>query len=293
MSEMCTLCPRRCGVDRTVSHGFCQVPAQPVVARAALHFFEEPCISGERGSGAVFFSGCNLRCVFCQNHTISRSESGKKVSPERLREIYFELIAQGAHNINLVTPSHFAGAVAQSLEGGLPVPVIWNCGGYESVETLRMLEGKVQVYLPDFKYTNSLLAKKYSAAPDYPRVAEAALLEMYRQTGNWQADEDGILQKGVLIRHLVLPGNLPNTFGVIDRVRALFPEPGQVLFSLMSQYTPVCDTPQYPELCRTLTPQEYELAQQYLFDSGLEDGFVQDMESADESYIPAFDGTGV
>lgn len=289
----CNLCPRQCGVDRASSHGFCGAGEAPVVARAALHFFEEPCISGERGSGAVFFSGCNLRCVFCQNHTISRAQTGKTVSPERLREIYFELISQGAHNINLVTPSHYARAVARSLEGGLPVPVVWNCGGYESVETLRMLEGKVQIYLPDFKYTNSLLAKKYSAAPDYPKLAEAALLEMYRQTGNWEADDDGILQKGVLIRHLVLPGNLPNTFGVIDRVRALFPETGQVLFSLMSQYTPVCAPKKYPELCRALTAEEYELAEQYLFDSGIEDGFVQDRASADERYIPAFDGTGV
>ena len=289
----CTLCPRRCGADRKNGIGFCGVGENPVVARAALHFFEEPCISGERGSGAVFFSGCNLRCVFCQNVQISRGAAGKEVTPKRLREIYFALIEQGAHNINLVTASHFAKAVAESLEGGLPVPVVWNCGGYESAETLKMLEGKVQIYLPDFKYTDPALAARYSAAPDYPSVAEAAILEMYRQTGDYTVDDNGILQSGVLIRHLVLPDALQNTYGVIDRVRRLFPEDGHVLFSLMSQYTPVCDLPQFPELCRKLTEEEYEAAEQYLFDSGIEDGFVQDTESAEKEYIPAFDGTGV
>ena len=289
----CTLCPRKCGVDRSVQRGFCGVPGKPVVARAALHFFEEPCISGTRGSGAVFFCGCNLRCAFCQNKTISRGAGGQEITPERLRKIYEELIAQGAHNINLVTPTPFADVVAQSLEGGLPVPVVWNCGGYESVETLRMLEGKIQIYLPDFKYADASLAARYSAAPDYPGVAQAALQEMVRQTGDYAANADGILQRGVLIRHLVLPGNLANTFGVIDCVRRLFPRDGQILFSLMSQYTPVVRLPQFPELCRRLTQTEYDAAEQYLFDSGIEDGFVQDLQSAEADYIPAFDGTGV
>ncbi len=289
----CTLCPRACGIDRSTKTGFCGVGSAPTVARAALHYFEEPCISGTRGSGTVFFTGCNLRCVFCQNETISRGKGGKAVTPERLREIYFSLIEQGAHNINLVTPSHFADAVAASLEGGLPVPVVWNCGGYESVETLRLLEGKVQIYLPDFKYADAALAARYSAAPDYPAVAEAAVREMYRQTGNFAFDADGMLTRGVLIRHLVLPGNLDNTFGVIDRVRRMFPQDGRVLFSLMSQYTPVVNVPQFPELCRRLTEDEYAAAEQYLFDSGIEDGFVQDTASAETEYIPAFDGTGV
>ena len=289
----CTLCPRQCGVDRAVRRGFCGTGQDPVVARAALHYFEEPCISGTNGSGAVFFCGCNLRCVYCQNVTISRGQGGREITPARLREIYFELIEQGAHNINLVTPSHFADAVARSLEGGLPVPVVWNCGGYESIETLRMLEGKVQIYLPDFKCADAALAARYSAAPDYPTVAEAALMEMYRQTGDYTANEDGLLQRGVLIRHLVLPGSIENTFGVIDTVRRLFPNEGQVLFSLMSQYTPVVDLPQFPELCRRLTGEEYAAAEQYLFDSGIEDGFLQTMDSADPDYIPAFDGTGV
>lgn len=289
----CTLCPRRCAVDRAERTGFCSVGSVPTVARAALHFFEEPCISGTRGSGTVFFVGCNLRCVFCQNETISRGKGGKAVTPQRLREIYSELIAQGAHNVNLVTPSHFADAVAESLEGGLPVPVVWNCGGYESVDTLRKLEGKVQIYLPDFKYADASLAARFSKAPDYPAVAEAAIREMVRQTGDFAFDGDGMLQSGVLIRHLVLPGHLENTFGVIDRVRQMFPRDGQVLFSLMSQYTPVVDVPQFPELCRRLTEEEYAAAEQYLFDSGIEDGFVQDRASAETDYIPTFDGTGV
>ena len=292
-TERCTLCPRACGIDRSERVGFCGVGSAPVVARAALHFFEEPCISGTRGSGTVFFTGCNLRCVYCQNEAISRGRGGKTVTPERLREICFDLIAQGAHNINLVTPSHFADAVAASLEGGLPVPVVYNCGGYERVETLRKLEGRVQIYLPDFKYADAALAARYSAAPDYPAVAEAAIREMYRQTGDFVFDDDGQLVRGVLIRHLVLPGNLENTFGVIDRMREMFPRDGQVLFSLMSQYTPVADVPQFPELCRRLTQEEYAAAEQYLFDSGIEDGFVQDRESAETDYIPAFDGTGV
>ena len=289
----CTLCPRRCGADRTTARGFCGTGQNPVVARAALHYFEEPCISGSRGSGAIFFCGCNLRCVYCQNSTISRGQGGKEISPARLREICFELIEQGAHNINLVTPSHFAETVARSLEGGLPVPVVWNCGGYESVETLRMLEGKVQIYMPDFKYADAVLAARYSAAPDYPSVAEAALREMYRQTGDYTADGDGLLQSGVLIRHLVLPGSVGNSFGVIDTVRRLFPREGQVLFSLMSQYTPLAELPQFPALNRRLTAEEYDAAEQYLFDSGIEDGFVQDLDSAAADYIPAFDGTGV
>ena len=289
----CTLCPRMCGADRNTSTGFCASGAVPAVARAALHFHEEPCISGTRGSGAVFFTGCNLRCVYCQNHTISRGNTGTPVTAERLRELYFSLIEQGAHNINLVTPSHFADVVAQSLEDGLPVPVVYNCGGYERVETLRMLEGKVQIYLPDFKYTDPVLSARYSAAPDYPEVAEAAITEMVRQTGNWQADDDGILQRGVLIRHLVLPGHVENTLGVIDRVRELFPRDGQVLFSLMRQYTPVVPLPQFPNLCRRVTDEEYDAVEQYLFDSGIEDGFVQEASSAEADYIPAFDGTGV
>lgn len=272
--------------------GVCRMPRMPHAARAALHFHEEPCLSGERGSGAVFFTGCALRCVYCQNAVISRGDCGKPLTAESLRKIYFSLIEQGAHNINLVTASHFADVVAQSL-GDLPVPVVYNCGGYERVETLRMLEGKVQVYLPDFKYMDAALAARLSGAPDYPEIAQRAIEEMIRQTGDYRMDEDGMLQSGVLVRHLVLPGHLDNTYAVIDRVRAMFPRPGQALFSLMSQYTPVLELPQFPELNRRLREEEYDSAQSYLFDSGIEDGFVQDLSSAETSYIPAFDGTGL
>ena len=292
MAYACTLCPRRCGADRQTRMGFCGMPRQPYAARAALHFHEEPCLSGTRGSGAVFFTGCSLGCVYCQNIAISRGKCGEPLTADALRRIYFDLIEQGAHNINLVTATHFADVVAQSL-GDLPVPVVWNCSGYERVETLRMLEGKVQIYLPDYKYADAALAGRLSAAPDYPAVAEEAIREMYRQTGDFRTDGDGMLQSGVVVRHLVLPGHLDNTFSVIGRMRELFPRQGQVLFSLMSQYTPVAELPQFAELTRRLTAEEYEQAQDCLFDSGIEDGFVQDLSSAEETYIPAFDGTGI
>ena len=213
---ICDLCPRRCGAVRTeeAGHGFCRQPSLPVIARAALHHWEEPCISGSGGSGAVFFSGCVLRCVYCQNAPISRGGVGKTVTVERLGEIFRELAAQGAHNINLVSPTPFARAVREALEAPLPVPVVWNTGGYERVETLRTLEGKVQVWLPDLKYTDSALAKRYSGAEDYFPVARAAVEEMVRQTGACVL-EDGLLKRGVLIRHLLLPGGLPEARAVM------------------------------------------------------------------------------
>lgn len=285
----CTLCPRQCGRPRP--KGFCRMGEAPRLARAALHQWEEPCISGTRGSGAVFFSGCSLRCAFCQNREISAGGYGREVSVERLREIFEELIEQGAHNINLVNPTHFAGAIAKALERPLPVPVVYNTGGYDRVETLRLLEGKVQVYLPDMKYALSEPAARYSGAADYPPVAEAAIREMVRQTGPYQMDKDGLLTRGVLIRHLILPGNLRNTRRVIDWVAA-FP-PGTVLFSLMSQYTPCGDLSRLPEIDRRLTRREQEAAEDYLFASGIEDGFVQERASARQEYIPSFDLTGV
>ncbi|NMP36574.1 MAG: 4Fe-4S cluster-binding domain-containing protein [Clostridiales bacterium] len=298
---ICTACPRRCGVKRPLSApgservgGFCGVPVLPRAARAGLHLWEEPCISGERGSGTVFFSGCNLKCVFCQNREISTGLKGKEISCERLREIFFELIDKGAHNINLVTPSHFTRSIAEALEGGLPVPVIYNTGAYDSVESLRMLEGKIQIYMPDFKYSDPDLALGYSSAPDYPEIAAAAIEEMFRQTGKYVADDDGMLKSGVLIRHLVLPGNVENTLGVIDRIASMF-SPGDVLFSLMRQYTPCnsAECAKFPELTRSLTDEEYDRAEQYLFNSSIEDGFVQEAESADGQYIPCFDFSGV
>lgn len=292
--SVCNICPRKCNAERPLAEngeGFCGLGEAPKIARAALHFWEEPPISGENGSGTVFFSGCNLGCIFCQNKKISRGRFGKTVTPERLKEIYNELIEKGAHNINLVTPTHFANAVLESLEPKLSVPVVYNCGGYESVETLKKFEGKIQIYLPDMKYADNALAKKYSAAPDYFETAKKAIAEMYRQTGKYEIGDDGIMKKGVIIRHLILPGQLENTKRVIDWVKNTF-APGEVLFSLMSQFTPVegCNK---DELYRRLTKDEYDEIADYLFESGIEDGFMQELSSAKEEYIPPFNLEGV
>lgn len=264
----------------------------PVVARAGVHLWEEPPISGTKGSGTVFFSGCSLGCVFCQNHAISHENYGKEISVARLREIYFELIAQGVHNINLVNPTHFTKAIAESLATPLTVPVVYNSSGYERVESLRLLEGKIQVYLPDMKYIDSAVSERYSHTPDYFEYASKAIEEMYRQTGDYVLDDNGLLKSGVLIRHLILPGNTRNTLAVIDWVNATFP-PGSVLFSLMSQYTPCGELGGYPEINRRITQREYEKVQNYLFESGIEDGFLQERCAAKKDYIPSFDLSGV
>ena len=287
----CGICPRRCGAERTETegHGFCGMPAGLRVARAALHLWEEPPLSGTRGSGTVFFSGCTLRCCYCQNREISAGGFGRAVTTGRLREIFEELIAQGAHNINLVTPTHFLPWILPALEPRLPVPVVYNCGGYESVETLRLLEGKVDVYLPDLKYADAALAARLSAAPDYFPAATAAIREMFRQTGPYVM-EDGLLKRGVMIRHLVLPGQLDNTRRCIDWVAQTF-SPGQVLFSLMSQYTPQpgAEGP----LGRHVTAGEYRSAMDYMENCGITDGFTQERTAAREEYTPPFDLTGV
>ncbi len=288
MSQACRDCPRRCGVDRETRFGVCGTGREPVVARAQLHFWEEPCISGTRGSGTVFFSGCPLRCVYCQNKAISAGGFGRQITAARLREIFSELIGRGAHNINLVTPTHFT----EALSGGLAVPVVYNCGGYELPETVARLKDAVQVWLPDMKYSDPALAAQFSGAPDYPEIAKAAIRAMCKQAGDPVFDEDGMLIRGVLIRHLVLPGHLENTFGVIDWVRDAFPK-GSVLFSLMSQYTPPKEETGFPELARRLTAEEYAQAERYLFDSGIEDGFLQELDSAKEEYTPPFDLGGV
>ena len=252
---ICNGCPRQCGAPRAQGAlGFCGVPENPVVARAAAHFGEEPCISGERGSGAVFFAGCTLRCVFCQNFALSRAKQGKEITVSRLRDIFLELRDQGVHNINLVTASQFARPIVKALDGlELGIPVVWNSSGYESIETLKMLEGLVQVYLPDLKYLDGGLAGRYSAAPNYPEVAQAAIREMFRQRGAFQMDENGMLRSGVLIRHLILPHQGQNTRRVIDWVAAEF-QPDDVLFSLMSQYTPMGDLRRFPELQQPVSP---------------------------------------
>ena len=288
---ICTLCPRRCGAERTETegHGFCGMPAGLRVARAALHLWEEPPLSGTRGSGTVFFSGCTLRCCYCQNREISAGGFGRAVTTGRLRDIFEELIAQGAHNINLVTPTHFLPWILPALEPKLPVPVVYNCGGYESVETLRLLEGKADVYLPDLKYADAALAARLSAAPDYFPAATAAIREMFRQTGPYVM-EDGLLKRGVMIRHLVLPGQLDNTRRCIDWVAQTF-SPGQVLFSLMSQYTPQPGSE--GPLGRHVTAGEYRSAVAYMKNCGITDGFTQERTAAREEYTPPFDLTGV
>lgn len=288
---ICDLCPRRCGARRTQTEGrgFCGQGLLPVVARAGLHHWEEPAISGTRGSGAVFFSGCVLRCVFCQNGKISREHFGRAVSIARLREIFQELIDQGAHNINLVSPTPFAPAIRQALDRPLPVPVVWNTGGYERVETLRTLEGKVQIWLPDLKYTDSDLSARYSGAGDYFPAAAAAIEEMYRQTGDYVM-ENGLLKSGVVIRHLMLPGALDNTKTVMDWVARTF-RPGQVLFSLMAQYTPQPGARGL--LARPVTGAEYRAAMAYMGHLGIVDGYCQDADSARAEYTPDFDLTGV
>ena len=286
---ICNLCPRRCGVDRSEKPGVCGMRSGLRIARAALHFWEEPVISGTNGSGTVFFSGCNLRCVYCQNHNISADGFGKEVSPQRLREIFEDLIAQGAHNINLVTPTHFVPWILPALEPKLPVPVVYNCGGYESLDTLRLLEGKVDIWLPDLKYADETLAERLSGAKDYFPVATAAIQEMYRQVGDYII-ENGILQRGVVIRHLVLPGYLENTKRCIDWVARAF-QPGQVLFSLMAQYTPQPGA--VGPLARHVTAAEYRAAVEYMANCGIIDGFTQLRTSAKEEYTPPFDLTGV
>lgn len=289
----CSICPRKCGAERTetVGNGVCAMPEAPVLARAALHMWEEPPISGTRGSGTVFFSGCSLKCVFCQNDEISHGNFGKPITVERLREIFFELIAQGAHNINLVNPTHFSHAIAKALAEPLPVPVVWNSGGYDEVNTLRALEGKVQIYMPDLKYLDSAAAERYSGAPDYPEKAVAAIREMVRQTGPYELDGDGLLKKGVLIRHLILPGRVKEAKAVMDFVAEQFP-PHTVLFSLMSQYVPCGRAAEYPEINRRARNSEIRAAEAYFSALNL-DGFTQELLSATEGFIPDFDLTGV
>lgn len=286
---ICQDCPRACKVPR--GNGFCRAGEAIRVARAAPHYGEEPCISGARGSGTVFFSGCNLRCVFCQNHEISAGMYGRDVSVRELRDVFLRLRDSGVHNISLVTGSHYIRQIVQALDGlDLGIPVVWNSSGYDSIESLKMLDGLVQVYMPDLKYLSPALAAKYSAAPDYPQVAKAAITEMLRQTGPFTLDDDDMLQRGVLIRHLILPGELDNSFDVIDWVDSQFPG-NQVLFSLMSQFTPTANCP--PALQRTLTFEEAERCQSYLSLSGIENGFFQELSSAGTEMIPDFDLTGV
>lgn len=288
----CTLCPRRCGVDRTRGQlGFCKMPGQIHAARAGVHYWEEPVISGSFGSGAVFFSGCTLKCAFCQNYNISQENFGKPMTSAELRAAFERLIDEGVQNINLVTPTHFLPDILPALEPKLPVPVVYNCGGYESVETLRQLEGKIDVYLPDFKYSDNALAKKLSSAPDYFETASAAILEMYRQVGK-PVLEDDEMKRGVLVRHLVLPGCVDNSLGVLDWVAEHF-RSGDILFSLMSQYVPMGRAAEMPPFDRRITELEYDSVLSYMMLLGIEDGYTQDFSSAERGYTPSFDLTGL
>ena len=288
----CTLCPRRCGVDRTRGQlGFCKMPGQIHAARAGVHYWEEPVISGSFGSGAVFFSGCTLKCAFCQNYNISQENFGKPMTSAELRAAFERLIDEGVQNINLVTPTHFLPDILPALEPKLPVPVVYNCGGYESVETLRQLEGKIDVYLPDFKYSDNALAKKLSSAPDYFETASAAILEMYRQVGKPVIEGDE-MKRGVLVRHLVLPGCVDNSLGVLDWVAEHF-RSGDILFSLMSQYVPMGRAAEMPPFDRRITELEYDSVLSYMMLLGIEDGYTQDFSSAERGYTPSFDLTGL
>ena len=286
----CTLCPRQCGADRSVRPGFCGVGERPRVARAALHFWEEPCISGTKGSGTVFFSGCTLRCAFCQNYEISHLAQGKEIDLRRLAEIFRMLEEQGAHNINLVTATPFVPAILDALALYRPaIPIVWNTGGYETVETLKMLEGAVDIYLPDLKHVSPRLSKLCAGAPDYFEAASSAIQEMCRQTGPAVYGENGMMQKGVIVRHLILPGCTVDSCKVLDFIAENLP-PGTPV-SLMRQYTPSpwC---KIPGLDRRITDAEYNRVLEHFEALGLT-GYTQEKESADAAYTPPFDLTGV
>lgn len=288
----CTLCPRQCCVDRAAGQlGFCRMPDRLRAARAALHYWEEPLISGSFGSGAVFFSGCTLGCLFCQNGEISHENFGRELSSAALREIFERLIDGGCQNINLVTPTHFLPSILPALTPKLPVPVVYNCGGYERVETLRELEGLIDIYLPDMKYSDAALAGRLSGAADYPEIAAAAISEMYRQVGPVRA-EDEIMQRGMIVRHLVLPGSVDNSLGVLDWFAQAFPH-GDVWLSLMSQYVPMGRAKQLPPFDRAVSETEYEAVLSYMELLGIENGYTQDYSAARTEYIPVFDLEGL
>lgn len=292
MSEKCNACPRKCGADRDVSFGFCKSGNSFRIARAALHFWEEPCISGKNGSGTVFFSGCNLKCIYCQNYEVSHNCFGKDITDERLLEIFRELKNQGAHNVNLVNPTHYAKRLASLLkENPVGIPVVYNTSGYESVETLKELAGVVDVYLTDLKYFDSDISKKYSMADDYFDVALNAVKEMKRQQPRDIFDENEMLQKGVIIRNLILPGNISQSIKVLDAIADNFG--ADTLVSLMSQYTPFGEAEKYPVINRRITKREYAAVVSHLDSLGFENVFVQQLSSAKEEYIPPFDLTGV
>lgn len=293
----CTLCPRRCHVNREGGYtGYCGVTSKIVVARAALHRWEETCISGENGSGAVFFSGCNMRCVFCQNYNIAGAKAGKEITTERLAEIFLELEGQGAHNVNLVTPTHYVPQIIEALNlakrEGLHIPVVYNTSGYECKETLQMLEGYVDIYLPDFKYMNERLARRLSCASDYTVYVKQAVKEMVRQTGGIEMDEKtGLMKRGVIVRHLVLPGHVKDSKEIISYLQETYGD--RIMISVMNQYTPMPRAKDLDQLGRRVTKREYEKVVDHALEIGVTNGYIQKGGTASESFIPEFDGEGV
>ena len=292
----CNICPRNCNAERSKGKfGICGVGDNIKIARASLHMWEEPCISGDTGSGTIFFSGCNLNCIFCQNEDISHEQFGKEITEERLVEIMFELSAKGAANINLVTPTHYAERLIPVLkrakDEGLKIPVLYNSGGYEKVETLKKLEGLIDIYMPDFKYWDKALAKEYSSAKDYPEVAKKAIAEMVRQQPKVVFDDEGMMKKGVLIRHMMMPGGLTDSENIMKYLYETYGE--NVYFSIMSQYTPTKAVEKHPLLKNRVTEEEYDALIDFCCDMGMENAFTQEGEAADESFIPPFTLEGV
>ena len=292
----CSICPRNCRIDRTNGQiGYCQSGHEIKAALASVHMWEEPPISGSCGSGTIFFSGCNLRCVFCQNYTISSENSGKTISTERLSEIMLEQQARGVHNINLVTATHFIPSIVKAVQkaknNGLKIPIVYNTGGYEKVESIKMLEGTVDIYLSDIKYFSSELSLKYSGASDYFSYASEAVLEMYRQTGNNIYDDNGIMKSGVIIRHMIMPSHREDSYKVLDWIRDNIGT--EACVSLLSQYTPAYNAEKYKEINRKLMSLEYTRVIEHFFDIGLKNGFMQEKSSAESKYTPIFDLSGL
>lgn len=285
----CRLCPRNCGANRYTAKGYCGEGSAVRISRAALHIWEEPCISGENGSGTVFFTGCQLKCVFCQNYDIANNKKGREISVEELTKVFFDLKNKGAHNINLVTPDHFIPSVAQAIkkskEMGIDLPFIYNCGGYTKIESLKLLDGLVDVYLPDFKYYSPLIARKYSNAYDYPKRAKECIDEMTNQAGEC-VFENGLIKKGVIVRHLVLPGNVPDSKKILAYLYNTYND--RIFLSIMNQYTPVNLNVRYEELKRKLTEEEYDEVLSFAEYIGIKNAYIQGEGAADSAYIPEF-----
>lgn len=293
--EKCELCPRKCGINRNYNVGFCKANNTIKVARAALHYYEEPCISGESGSGAVFFSYCNLKCVYCQNYQISTKNNGKEITVQRLSQIFLELQNKKALNINLVTPTHYVPQIIKAIKiaksKGLNIPIIYNCSGYENIETLKLLNGYIDIYLPDFKYYSDELAFKYSNVKNYFEYTTKAINEMILQINKCDFDEDGIMKKGIIIRHMILPGLTSDSKKIMKYIADNYKN--KVYISIMNQYTPLDNVKDYPEINRKITQEEYDEVVNYAIELGITNGFIQEGDTASESFIPIFDNEGV